>query len=363
LPTVTFCISGHGFGHASRQIEIINRLPSRVQVIIRTSAPRWLFDRTVRVPFRFFECPCDTGIVQIDSLRLDEEESVRRAATFYATFEDRVAREAAWLHEQRVDLVVSDAPPLACAAAELAGRRCIVISNFTWDWIYSGYGSLFDRIAPNVIPTIRQAYAEASEGWRLPMHGGFGDIRSVKDLPWVARHATAARQDVLRRLGIPAHKPLALSSFGGYGVRDLDLATLDCRSTWTVVITGRHPPVELPAGVAFVDESGLYASGLRYEDLVAACDVVVSKPGYGIISECLANDTALLYTSRGRFVEYDVMVREMPRVLRCGFIDQESLLAGRWRESLDALLAVPRPTERPPTDGAPVAAEWLANRL
>ena len=370
MATITFYISGHGYGHASRQIEIINglarrsfseggRRTHRLEILIRTSAPRWLFDRTVRVPFRFFECPCDTGIVQIDSLRLDEEESVRRAGAFYATFEERAAREAAFLHEHRVDLVVSDAPPLACAAAELAGRRSVVISNFTWDWIYSGYRELFDRIAPHVIPTIGQAYAEASEGWRLPMHGGFSNVRHVKDLPWVARHASVPRDQVLRRLDVPTGKPLALSSFGGYGVRDFDPATLDCRDTWTVVITGRERPAALPPGVAFVDESGLYASGLRYEDLVAACDVVVTKPGYGIISECIANDTALLYTSRGHFVEYDVMVREMPRVLRCAYIDQAALLAGRWREALDQLLEAPPPPDRPPTNGAEVAAEWL----
>ena len=196
----------------------------------------------------------------------------------------------------------------------------------------------FDALAPSVIPTIRQAYSDATEGWRLPMHGGFNDIRTVTDLPWVARHATVKRDAVLRRLSIPEGKPLAMSSFGGYGVRDLDLGTLDCLNTWSVVITGRERPPNLPDGVSFVDENAMYAAGLRYEDLVAACDVVVTKPGYGIISECLANDTALLYTSRGHFVEYDVMVREMPRVLRCAYIDQESLLAGRWQESLDALL-------------------------
>ena len=317
----------------------------------------------MRVPFRFFECPCDTGIAQIDSLRLDEEESVRRAATFYATFEERAAREAAFLHEHRVDLVVSDAPPLACAAAALAGRRSIVISNFTWDWIYAGYKDRFDVLAPSVIPTIRHAYSEATEAWRLPMHGGFNDIRTVKDLPWVARHATMKRDAVLRRLAVPDDKPLAMSSFGGYGLDGLNLDTLDCLGTWTVVITGRERPPDLPDGVSFVDENAMYAAGLRYEDLVAACDVVVTKPGYGIISECLANDTALLYTSRGHFVEYDVMVREMPRVLRCAYIDRESLLAGRWRESLDGLLGSPPPPEHPPTNGADVAAEWLARRL
>ena len=58
------------------------------------------------------------------------------------------------------------------------------------------------------------------------------------------------------------------------------------------------------------------ASGYRYEDLVRAADVVVTKPGYGIIAECLANDTALLYTDRGRFIEYDVLVAAMRRSRR-----------------------------------------------
>ena len=47
----------------------------------------------------------------------------------------------------------------------------------------------------------------------------------------------------------------------------------------------------------------------------AAADVVVSKPGYGIVSECIVNGAALLYTSRGRFAEYDVFVEEIRALL------------------------------------------------
>ena len=54
--------------------------------------------------------------------------------------------------------------------------------------------------------------------------------------------------------------------------------------------------------MACVNEGDLYDRGFRYEDLVAAVDVVLTKPGYGIVSECVANDTALLYTSRGASV-------------------------------------------------------------
>ncbi len=263
-----------------------------------------------------------------------------------------------------MQLVVSDAPPLACAAAALAGIPSIVVSNFTWDWIYEGYAATFASRAPHVLPTIRAAYSSASEAWRLPLHGGFATISKVTDLPYVARHAQHPRQEVLDALGVPANRPVALSSFGGYGVRDFDPSSLDCLDRWTVVITGRGPaPQDLPSGLVFVDEAKIYESGVRYEDLVAAVDVVVTKPGYGIVSECIANHTAMLYTSRGHFVEYDVMVREMPSALRCRYLDQESLLAGRWREALDALLDSPPPPLRPATDGAVVAAVEILRRI
>ena len=87
----------------------------------------------------------------------------------------------------------------------------------------------------------------------------------------------------------------------------------------------------------------------------------MTKPGYGIISECVANGTAVLYTSRGRFAEYEVLVREMPRYLRCGFIDQQDLFAGRWVSALDKVLSAPAPPERPPTDGADVIAAMIVN--
>ena len=62
--TIAFYISGHGFGHASRQIEIINacaRAMPGVRIFIRSSASRLLFDRTVTAGFELDDRPCDTG--------------------------------------------------------------------------------------------------------------------------------------------------------------------------------------------------------------------------------------------------------------------------------------------------------------
>ena len=173
-------------------------------------------------------------------------------------------------------------------ARPLRGRiPSLVISNFTWDWIYSAYLRVLRDQAPAVVAQIREAYRLATQGLRLPMAGGFDAIARVEDIPFVARRARAdlLREDVLTGLALPPERPIALSSFSHYGVNGLDMSSLDCLEDWTVVITGNGPPSTLPDDVAFVKESRIYDQGLRYEDLVAVSDVVVTKPGYGIISE------------------------------------------------------------------------------
>jgi len=127
---------------------------------------------------------------------------------------------------------------------------------------------------------------------------------------------------------------------------------------WTIVLTGAS--AETAGPVHIIAEQGIYDRGLRYQDLVSAVDAVVTKPGYGIISECIANETALVYTSRGRFAEYPVLVREMPNYVRCAYLDQESLMSGHWRAALETAAGAPAPPERPATNGAEVVADMIA---
>jgi hypothetical protein len=107
----------------------------------------------------------------------------------------------------------------------------------------------------------------------------------------------------------------------------------------------------------------MYDAGVRYEDLVAASEAVVTKPGYGIVAESIANDAAILYTSRGHFPEYEVMVEEMPKYVRSAFINHDDLFAGKWETHLDKLLAQPKPKKKAETNGADVAADILLKTL
>jgi UDP:flavonoid glycosyltransferase YjiC (YdhE family) len=368
---IVFYVSGHGYGHASRVIEVINAVLAQrpeTRIGVRTAAPRWLFDLTVKGRVTFSHLETDTGVVQVDALTLDEADSIRRAAAFHTDLVTRAASETRVLREINAGLVVGDIPPLAFAVAHAAGLPSIALGNFTWDWVYADYPRV--RLAPSLLPAIRGAYAKATMALRLPMHGGFENIANVRDIPFVARHATKTREEVVKALKLPGDKPIVLVSFGGYGLSSLDSEQLSKYKKYTVVTTTNVPVArnrkdasERKGSFISIPEEAVYDAGIRYEDLVKAADAVVTKPGYGIIADAIANDTAMLYTSRGHFPEYDVLVKEFPQYLRSAFIDHNDVFGGRWESHLDKLLAQPKAKKKADTTGAQVAADILLKTL
>ena len=185
---------------------------------------------------------------------------------------------------------------------------------------------------------------------------------SVFDLPMVARRSALERAEAKRRLGLDPQQPTVLVSFGGLGPSAIDTDALMQTDGYTFVVTPPGPRAAAP-NLRCVDTAEMTDRGLRFEDLVRACDVVASKPGYGIVSECIANETRLLYTSRGAFAEYPVLVDGIETHGVAGFIDNATLASGRWGPALDALVAQPARICRLPTNGAEVAARALLERL
>jgi L-arabinokinase len=368
--TIVFYISGHGFGHASRCIELANVLIDRspeVRVEVRSQVAPWLLRHAARPSVTVVPVQCDTGIAQIDSLRLDERATVSRACAFMETWTARVDAERQALRSAEARLVVADIPPLGIAAARAAGVPAVALGNFSWDWAYAAYEGAGDLAA-----RIADVYATATLALRLPMWGGFDAFPRIVDLPFIARRSRRDPDEVRRHFGFPANTPLVLVSFGGHGVDGLDLELLSRLPGYGVVVSASVPigpsgrrlgDTGPRGGLIPLDETAMYRDGFQYEDIVRAVDAVMTKPGYGIIAECLANDTALVYTSRGHFIEYDVLVSAMPRFLRCGFIGHDDFFASRWTPTLDRVLAQPAPLERPPTNGADAAADLLLGHL
>lgn len=356
-----FYISGHGFGHAARDVEVINALVRRdpsLRIEVRTVAPQWFLDASLIAPVERLEGPTDTGVVQPDSLTVDEDATAREAAAFYAGFAARVDEEAALLQLRGVDLVVGDIPPLAFAAAAAAGLPSIALGNFTWDWIYAAYPR-FESHAPGICRLIAGANARATLTLRLPFAGGFEGMAPVEDVPLVARHAALSRAETRQRLALGSDRPVVLATFGGHG-GNVPLEPAAASGRLTIAATDYEAGAAQSNGrLRIFPATGLRAVGVTYTDLLAAVDVVATKLGYGIVSECLANDVPLLYTTRGRFREQEVFEREMPAVMRCRAISREQLMAGDWAGAVEALLAQQAPRHRLASNGADVVARRI----
>src|SRR6476469_9677514 len=110
---IVWHISGHGFGHASRDVEIINAIgkqASGCRIVLRTAVAPWLLHGSAETPIEVQHAEVDTGMAQVDSLTIDHELTARQAAAFYATFDARVEAEARVLRELGATLVVGDIP-------------------------------------------------------------------------------------------------------------------------------------------------------------------------------------------------------------------------------------------------------------
>ena len=209
--TLLFYISGHGFGHASRQVEILRALVGReprARIVIRSAVNPDLLRRTLDVPFLLEPGPCDTGIVQRTSIEHDDDATVLEAIQFYERYEERIAAEAGRATAFVPSLIVGDIPPIAFEVASRLGVPGIAIGNFTWDWIYQTHPGMTGR-APWIPGVIRASYQKARHALALPFSGGFEVFPSAERIPLVARRSLANRAETRRHFGLPARGRVA----------------------------------------------------------------------------------------------------------------------------------------------------------
>ena len=251
--------------------------------------------------------------------------------------------------------MLGDIPPLAFAAAAEAAVPSIALGNFSWDWIYRHLAARQPALA-EAAAHAAAAYAHAERLLRLPFAGDLSAFRRIEDVPLVARVPVVDKLDARRRLGLDA-RPVVLLSFGGVGMPGLEPAALGRLDPYVFLLTGPAGAGGAP-NLRRLEAGDLAAAGLGYPDLVGAADVVVSKPGYGIVSDCIGARTRLVYTDRGDFPEYPILVSEMPRYLPVAFASNADVRAGRLDDALRQVMALPFP-QPPPTNGASVAAERL----
>ena len=267
---------------------------------------------------------------------------------FEASWEARVAAEVDFLRGCGARAVLGDIPALPFEAASRAGVPSLALGNFSWDWIYRHLSARQPSLAGSAARAAA-AYATVGRLLELPFAAGLEAFPVREAIGMVARRPRVERAEARRRLGLDA-RPAVLVTFGGIGLPGLSRAALegDAGLRWLL-------PDEL-------SEGRLEELGLGYPDLVGAADAVVTKPGYGIVTDAIGAGTPLVYTERGDFPEYAVMVAELPRYLASVHLSNAEVRAGRIGGAVRRVLELPMPPP-PPLDGAARAAARVLEAL
>ena len=350
-------VTGHGFGHATRTAEVlrhVRRLSPDTPLWVVTTAPERLFRGAIEGEVGVRAVTCDVGLAQKDALTIDETATIQRWRAFAAGWPDRVVQEAGWLRSVGARVVLGDVPPLAFAAANEARIPALGLANFSWDWVYAHLAARHAGLREAAEHAAR-AYHSTTLLLELPFAGDLSAFPKRERIPLVARRPRVDRASARGRLGLGARLAV-LVSFGGLGLSGFRAGTLAALPEFDFLVSERVE--DAPAHVRPLAAEQLDALGLGYEDVVGAVDVVVTKPGYGIVSDAIGARTRLVYTERGDFPEYAVLVREMGDYLPSVYVSNEDLRAGRLGQPLEDVLSRPFPPE-PDMAGALVAARRI----
>lgn len=348
------CITPHGFGHAARTAAVMEAMAGNmaVEVTVVTTVPEWFFRQSLTMPFRYYALQTDIGLIQKSSLYEDLESTLTALDEFYPL--SKVHIERAMDCFAGCDLLVCDIAPLGIVVAERLGIPSLLIENFTWDWIYSGY---LERI-PGLeihIQYLKDIYNRAT--YHLQTVPVCRTIAAPK-VPPISRAVRLEAVEVRRRLDVSAEDELVLITMGGMVGDDFPIELLTGMEGFVFLLPGRERTGRMGTNVRCMPQE----SGLYHPDLVAAADAVVGKVGYSTLAEVYAAGVPFGYILREGFPESPVLADFIRSEIAGLEIAAGDFQSGDWLHQLQPLVHLPS-FPGPRENGADKAARYILNLL
>ena len=357
-PIATY-ITAHGYGHGARSCDVLRALHCIVPeqpVIVTTDLPREFLDSRLKdcTNITFRAGAFDVGLVQKDSIRADLFQTLEKLEELNANWEKLITQERLFIQHENIGLV----PAIPLAAAQRSGISNIAIGNFSWDWIYEAYAKT-DFQWEYFVEKFREVYEQTDLLLRLPFAPPMEQFPKIKDVPLLASPGQPRREEI-RDLGFgildSADKSWILLSFTSL---DLDFQALDNIRE----LSGEYEffcvePLEFPGSCIH----SVSRNAVAFADILASCDIVISKPGFGLVSECIVNNKPLIYSDRGDFAEYPYLVEGIEKYLKNVHIPSADLYAGNFFQSLEKIKTATEPKGFIGRSGAEMVAEELLRK-
>jgi hypothetical protein len=323
-PHLLVAISSHGFGHLAQVAPVINamhrlavcdRLPT-FDLSIRSSLPYQQIDWRIEPSFSVDAGSDDFGMVMHDALRVDLVQSLRQYAALHQNWEAEVARVADHLRRLTVTHLLADAPYLTLAAAKASNIPSAAICSLNWADILEQclticpsaieQSGVSQAMLTQILRNMRDAYASAAVVIRPEpaiQTTGFATITTepLADQPPAAQRANllAFAHDASGDY-LSGHSDcwLVLASMGGIALPlHPENWPTECLGRKVIYLVSPELASRCPHAIGFNLER------FGFSKMMASCDLVLTKPGYGMFVESRACGKPMLYIARDDWPE------------------------------------------------------------
>ncbi len=396
MPHLLVDISAHGFGHVSQTAPVVNELARRVpglRVTLRCAAPLELLRQRFDCEFECLPVALDFGMKMANAVDVEIEASAAAYRTLHANWNERVQQAVEQMRALKPDLLLANVPYLSLAAARVAGVRSAAMCCLNWADIYRHYCN-GEADSAAIHAQMLAAYNSAGIFLKvqpsMPMPD-LGNAQIIGPIAQVGRNRRAQIEAVLllppgrgrvgngetrREDGVPTPSPALPPPGSGLDQDGVAVSKANGPADKLVLVAMGGIEFRLPMedwprldgvrwlvpqswNIARDDMVAFEPLNLPFGDLLASCDAVLTKPGYGTFVEAACVGVPVLYVSRRDWPEEPYLAQWLEQNAVCCVVERGRLYDGDLEGVLRDMWSQPRPPV-PVASGAEEAAEILA---
>jgi hypothetical protein len=324
-------VTAHGYGHIAQTAPVVNELARRIpdlRVTVRSAATTAYLRQRFTTPFRHIPVALDFGMTMFNAVAVDVPRSLANYREYHIDWDVKVAQAAQEMRALQPDVLLANVPYKSLAAAKVAGVPAVAMCCLNWADIYRHYapdGAESRAIHAQMLAAYDSAEVFLKVSPTMPMDS----LSNARGIAPIAQVGVERRSLALARCGASEGDKLVLVAMGGIDYR-LPM------EAWSR-IKGVRWLVPQSWEVRRDDTSASEMTGMSFSDLLASCDAIITKPGYGTFAEAAYAGVPVIYVSRGEWPEQPYLIEWLRANGECVEVGAEQLQSGDLDAALGAL--------------------------
>ena len=361
-------ISSHGFGHYSQTAPIVNLLGEnnpKLKITLRTTLAEDFVRAKIHTPISIIPESLDFGMKMNSAIETDVDASEKAYIEFHKDWRYRLDVQKKRIQHLKPDLIFANIPYLSLAAANELGINTIALCSLNWAHIYQGYyhsKDLHHKVFNDMLDAYNSALKYLCPEPSMPMPG----LNNKQTIAPIAKLGTNQREELNHLFKLDGNEKIALIVPGGIAT-EIPIETwpevpgIRWITTWNHAIQ-RRDIIRLDDIIQLKDITPHNKMNMSFTDILCSSDVIITKPGYGVIAEAICNQKPVLYVRRHDWPEEQNIVDWLQQNGISQEITKEVFFNGKMVDEIEKIASL-KPNEKIEPNGAKEAVEIIEGVL